>query len=227
MIGSYHHQKLYNFNILNANISLSEQSVLLWAHLLKYQHFKTLLLHQDLPVHWSNNFSVYPKPVFHLLPCLFSLDDTLHHYNHTITGVGKHHPFPCPLSSSTMPTWKHPMLDTKQPFSFLGLHPKQLNTAREIQRKKPGRTVSLLVHVCTWQIEPQLPSNSTSFYSKFDFQSSMIVLSHVHLSPQISHSLSVSDVNLVSDLTMLTYHYITRPTTLPCAYMGYKFLCFN
>ena len=72
--------------------------------------------------------------VFHLFPCLFSLDDMLHHDNHAITGVGKHHPFPCPLSPPIIPTWKkNPTLDTKQPLTFLCLHPEQLNMARETQ----------------------------------------------------------------------------------------------
>lgn len=73
MIGSYHYQKLYNFGISNANISLSEQSAPLQAHLLKYQHFKMLLLHQDLPVYWPNNFSLHPKPGLPFISLLVQL----------------------------------------------------------------------------------------------------------------------------------------------------------
>ena len=84
--------------------------------------------------------------------------------------------------------------------------------------------VSLLVHILKWQIESQLPSNSTPFYSKLDFQSSKITLSHVHLSPQMSHPLSASDVDFASYLTMLPHHYTNRSTTLPCAHICHKFL---
>lgn len=42
MIGSCHHQKLYNLDIMNANISLSRQVPLLLAHFLKYHHFSFL-----------------------------------------------------------------------------------------------------------------------------------------------------------------------------------------
>ena len=39
VVGACYYQKLYNFNISNANISPSRQSLLLLVHLPKYHHF--------------------------------------------------------------------------------------------------------------------------------------------------------------------------------------------
>lgn len=74
-------------------------------------------------------------------------------------------------SPSIIPTWKkkHPTLDTKQPFTFLCLHPEQLNMVEKSKEttRKNSFTFSSCLYVANKK--PQLPNNSTSFYSKIWF----------------------------------------------------------
>lgn len=78
--------------------------------------------------------------------------------------------------------------------------------------------VSLLIHILTSEIESWVPRNSISFYSKLDFWFSKITLSHVYLSPQISHpSLSLT---CWPCFILHFYWYIARATDhCPCAHI--------